>query len=549
MTSPLERLRAAWYGSRLYEAALAARPPASFLQAIDDAHPGDARLADAIFQGRFAFEGEMPAPGRMPWDAPLSEAALAEIHAFGWFRHVAAAEGPTARRFGRELVAAWIRDHGRYAPLAWRPDVLARRILAWLAQARFLAGEEATDADFNARLLASLGAQSRHLARVASRAADGLARLRAAVALAISGVALEGGEARLRKGLQSVEREIQRQILADGGHVERSPAAQLAALRDLTLLRRSLIEAGRDVPIPLAHGIDRMAPMLRLFRLGDGALAVFNGGHEESRELVDLALARADARGKPLDEAPLAGFQRLALGRTQIVMDAGPPAVGAFGRAAHAGTLAFEMSVGHDRLIVNCGMMAGASEAWRRALRATPAHATLALGEIDSSDVLATGGIGPRRAKVHVIRRSAEGAIWIDASHDGWAEAFGARHVRRLYLGPEGADFRGEDRIEAAPGRSLATAAATPIDYAVRFHLHPDVRASLLGDGEQALLRLPAGGGWSFHATGGARLTLEESVYFGKSGERRRAEQLVLAGKLGADGLALQWRLAALGEG
>lgn len=547
MASPLERLRAAWYGSRLYRAALAARPPGVFLRTIDDAHPGDPALADAIFQGRFAFAGEQPEPGKMPWDAPLSESALAEVHAFGWFRHIAAADGPTARRFGRELVSAWMRDHGHYAPLAWRPDVLARRILVWLAHARFLAGEAAADADFNARLLSSLGAQSSHLARVAARAADGLPRLRAAVALAISGTVLEGGEARIRKGLKLVEREIQRQILADGGQVERSPSVQLAVLRDLTLLRRSLVEAGREVPIQLAHTIDRMAPMLRLYRLGDGALAVFNGGQEESRELVDLALARADARGRPLDEAPLTGFQRLALGRTQIVMDAGRPADGAFARAAHAGTLAFEMSVGADRVIVNCGMMAGASEAWRRALRATPAHATLALGEVDSSDVLAAGGFGRRRAEVEVSRKATDGAIWLDARHDGWAEIFGARHVRRLYLGPEGVDFRGEDRLEAAPGKSLEAAAGT--DYALRFHLHPDIRASLLGDGEQALLRLPSGGGWSFHAPGGTQLGLEESVYFGRGGERRRTEQIVVSGKVGAAGVALAWRFAALAEG
>lgn len=547
MASPLDRLRAAWYGSRLYEAALAARPPGAFLQAIDEAHPGDPALADALFQGRFAFAGETPTSGRMPWEAPLSEAAMAEVHAFGWFRHLAASESVAAKRYARELVAAWIRDHGRHAPLAWRPDVLGRRVLVWLAHARYLAGDAPEDADFRSRLLASLGAQSRHLARVAARATDGAPRLRAAVALAISGTALEGGETRLRKGLQLVERETQRQVLADGGHVERSPSVQLAILRDLTRLRRSLIEAGRDVPLTLAHVIDRMAPMLRLYRMGDGALAVFNGGAEESRETVDLALARADARGKPLDEAPLAGFQRLALGRTQIVFDAGSPPAGPFGRHAHAGTLAFEMSVGRDRAIVNCGMLAGASEAWRRALRATPAHSTLALGEVDSSDVLSAGGFGRRRAEVQATRRGAEGAIWIEAHHDGWAEPFGARHVRRLYLGPEGVDFRGEDRIEAAPGRSLA--AARGVDFAVRFHLHPGVRASLLGDGQQALLRLPSGGGWSFHATGAAAFALEESVYFGAGGERRRAEQLVLQAKLGETGAAVEWRFAALDEG
>jgi uncharacterized heparinase superfamily protein len=547
LASPLDRLRAAWYGSRLYGATLRAGPPAAFRQSVDLGHPGDGELADALFQGRFAFAGETPGPGRKPWEGAMSDAALAEAHAFDWLRHVAAAGGPTAQRFARELVAAWIREHGAYAPLAWRADVLGARIVVWLGHARLLASDDADDAEFKARLLASLGAQARHLARVAASAPDGAPRLRAALALALSGAVLEGGAKRIDRGLALLDREIGRQILADGGHVERSPAVQLAILRELSLLRRALVEAGREVPVALAHAIDRMAPMLRLFRLGDGALAVFNGGNAESREAVDLALARADARGKPLDEAPLAGYQRLALGRTQIVLDAGAPPAGAFGRLAHAGALAFEMSVGRDRMIVNCGTMRGGGSEWRRALRSTAAHSTLAIGEVDSSELAEPEGFGRRRAAVIVARRTGDGAIWIDASHDGWAESHGMRHVRRLYLGPEGGDFRGEDRIEAATGRKIDRTRGST--FVVRFHLHPGVRASLLGDGAQALLRLPAGGGWSFHATGALKLRLEESVYFGEAGERRRAEQLVLEGEIGEAGADIQWRFASLDEG
>jgi uncharacterized heparinase superfamily protein len=547
LSSPLDRLRAAWYGSRLYGASLHARPPKAFRQAVDLGHPGDGALADAIFQGRFAFAGETPGPGQKPWEGEMSDAASAEAHAFDWLRHVAAAGGATAQRYARELVAAWIKDHGGYRPIAWRPDVLAGRIVVWLGHAKFLAGDEAADAEFKTRILASLGAQASHLARVAAAAPDGAPRLRSALALALSGAVLEGGDRRIEQGLALLEREIARQVLADGGHVERSPSLQLAILRELSLLRRALIEVGREVPVALAHAIDRMAPMLRLFRLGDGALGVFNGGNAESREAVDLALARADARGKPLDEAPLAGFQRLALGRTIVVLDAGAPPAGAFGRVAHAGALAFEMSVGRDRLVVNCGMARGAGPEWRRALRGTAAHSTLAIGETESSEIGEPEGFGKRRASVVVARRTGEGAIWIDASHDGWADVNGARHVRRLYLGPEGGDFRGEDRIEAATGRKLDRAKGA--GFAIRFHLHPGVRAALLGDGAQALLRLPSGGGWSFHATGAARLALEESVYFGEGGERRRAEQLVLAGEIGETGADVQWRFASLDEG
>jgi uncharacterized heparinase superfamily protein len=62
----------------------------------------------------------------------------------------------------------------------------------------------------------------------------------------------------------------------------------------------------------------------------------------------------------------------------------------------------------------------------------------------------------------------------------------------------------------------------------VRFHLHPNVDASLQQDGGAVLLRLPSGSGWRLRADG-MRLTLEESIYLGGP-EPRRSEQVVLGG-------------------
>ena len=70
--------------------------------------------------------------------------------------------------------------------------------------------------------------------------------------------------------------------------------------------------------------------------------------------------------------------------------------------------------------------------------------------------------------------------------------------------------------------------APTPQPFTLRFHLHPDVQASLQQDGEAVLLRLRSGGGWRLRADG-ARLSLEESIYLGGA-EPRRSEQVVLTG-------------------
>ena len=133
-----------------------------------------------------------------------------------------------------------------------------------------------------------------------------------------------------------------------------------------------------------------------------------------------------------------------------------------------------------------------------------------------------------------MIRQEANGAYWLDASHDGWQLGFGAVHRRRLYMAESGEDIRGEDAIESA----------TPHPFALRFHLHPHVNASLQQDGEAVLLRLPSGSGWRLRADG-VRIALEESIYLG-GGSPRRAEQVVLHGL--QDGpQQVKWAITRLG--
>jgi uncharacterized heparinase superfamily protein len=81
----------------------------------------------------------------------------------------------------------------------------------------------------------------------------------------------------------------------------------------------------------------------------------------------------------------------------------------------------------------------------------------------------------------------------------------------------------GQDRLAPVDGRAMPAG----LNFAVRFHIHPDVRVSRL-EGGGILLKLPGGEGWRFRA-GGGLLEVEESVYLGGPSVRR-AEQLVISG-------------------
>src|SRR5262249_60996838 len=114
----------------------------------------------------------------------------------------------------------------------------------------------------------------------------------------------------------------------------------------------------RDIPPPqaLLNAIDRMMPMLRFFRHGDGNFALFNGMGPTQTDLLTTILAYDEARGAPVSNASHSGFQRLENAHALILMDTGVAPPLAASLDAHAGCLSFEFSAKHARIVVNCGI-------------------------------------------------------------------------------------------------------------------------------------------------------------------------------------------------
>ena len=497
---------------------------------VRDLWPGDPARAERLLKGEFEAGGAVLRLRPGQWGDPDSSSVLlAAAHGFTWLRDLRSLGTDPARARARALVADWIGLPPD--PLTRRPDVAGARLAAWLGHYDFFAAS--ADDAFRSRMMGRLVADARALAADLPAEELDARALTALKGLIAAAVALPDQAAFITRALRFLPQEIARQVLPDGCHAERSPAAQLTALQDLVEIRALLQAAQAQPPAALGSAIERMGPALRALRHGDGGLALFNGSKEEQASLIELVLAQAGRAGRSPVSLSEGGFQRMQAGRTVLLVDCGRPPPPGVDRLSHAGTLSLELSVGRERVIVNCGAAPAAGPQWRDATRATAAHSTLTIADTNSSE-LKPGGLGRQPEKVEAQRQEANGAHWLEASHDGYKKPFGAIHRRRLYLAESGDDIRGEDAIEAA----------SPQPYTLRFHLHPSVNASVQQDGEAVLLRLPSGIGWRLRAEG-ARMTLEESIYLGGA-EPKRTEQVLLTGY--ADGLQqVKWAISKVG--
>jgi len=512
------RFREVYFASPLHAWRISGNAPTDLAVPLGDAWPGDSEAGRGILEGLFPVPGQSVQAGGDPWGRDdLVPETMAALQRFEWLRDLRDLGGDAARLRARDLVAGWIDRYRGWDRLAWRPDVLGTRLAAWIGTFSFFA--ESADDEFRASLLESLARQHRHLVGALSSAPAGLPRLEALKGAILGAVALGQPDAKLDPLLEALTATLSVQVLADGGHVSRAPHNQVQVLVSLVDIRAALRAAGRNDTATLDDPIQRMTGILRMLRHGDGGLALFNGATEDAVWRTDALLARSESKAKAAFSAPESGFERLIAGRMLVIVDTGSPPAG--DDRAHAGTLSFELSIGKERLVVNCGSSPAESR-WRTPLRATAAHSTLVIDDTNSCEIRVDGCIGRRPAPPKVERTDAEGSVWLEAEHDGYDRTYGLAHRRRFYLASGGDDLRGEDVLSytGAPG-------SKPQVAAIRFHLHPRVSASLVQSGEAVLLRTAGGSGWRFRTTAPG-LSLVDSVYFGAGGQMQRTRQILL---------------------
>ena len=531
-------------------ASLRARSPERLVIAPQDVRTADPTFAADIYAGYYAFFGKMvnthgESPFLMPPPSPAWEAALA---GFGWLRHLRAADTALARANAQALVDDWINTRGRPdGTCAWDARVMARRLLSWLSQSPLIL--EGADRAFYRRFMKSIGRQAAMLQRSLREGLAGESRLLVIIALAELGLCAEGLNSLQRRSTRWLNEELARQILGDGGHIGRNPQVLVDLLLDLLPLRQAYSARGQAVPPQLLNAIDRMMPMLRLFRLGDGTLALFNGMGVTAPHSIATVLAYDDARAAALTNAPYSGYQRIEAGESILVMDTGSAPPPDFSERAHAGCLSFEFSAGPQRIIVNCGSPDEGRASLRDAARSTAAHSTIIVSDTSSCRFATGTGLnrwlegrivgGPSR--ITIQKFADETAVRLDATHDGYERRFGLIHARTIALSADGEWLEGFDRLTNSDRRVPGVGVA---DFAARFHLHPAVQASIVEEGQAVELRLPSGQIWMFRADD-AELVLEESIYFAGSEGVRGTEQIVVHANL-RDSPDVHWTLTKL---
>ena len=554
--SPLRRIMLAGMASLSYPGTRAEQ----LLLAPQELRTADPSFATELYNGHFGLAGKLAeVDTESPFEIdPPSEGWARELYGFGWLRHLRAAGSELSREQAKVLVNDFIALKRSLPGLAWQPEIVGRRVISWLSNSVLVldTGEPQAYETF----LRALSSQLRYLSASYRDAPDGVPRLVSLMALVYAGLCIAEQQAVVERYTRPLCKELERQILPDGGHISRNPEALVELLLDLLPLKQCFVARDRPPPKELTDSIERIMPMLRFFRTCDGTLTRFNGAGPTPTDALATALAYDDVKGAPVRYAANSAYARLECGSTLFICDIGPTPAASLSMTAHAGFLSFEMSSGNAPMIVNCGTPSVDHDEWRPFSRSTPAHSTLTFEDVSSGEFGTSGTngalptvdaplLGPANAQATLSDQvDSTDNIRIRGSHDGYLERFGVTHARQMLIAPNGLLISAEDKLSAPQGLKSPDENLIAGDYAVRFHLHPSVRAELGSDGQSVELRLKNGEAWRI-TSNAPETTLEQSFFLADARGPQPTSQVVLGGFIGeASEVRIVWNIERKGE-
>ena len=439
------------------------------------------------------------------------------------------------------FVHDWLAHNGTNRPGAWRDSwnsyALSLRVVVWMQEMARRGGR--LPRQLCADVDASLAVQIRFLTENLETDLGGNHLIKNIKALIWASAYFDGSEADHwgEVGLQLLARELDRQVLLDGMHDERSPSYHCQVFADLLECRH--VVGANVLDGALDDALTRMAQATADLAHPDGRVAQFNDAGLSMAYAPDECiriyerLTGENVRAASTFSYPNAGYFGLRANGFYVVCDCGRIGPDDLPAHGHSDVLSFELSAFGERFIVDQGVFEYVAGPRRERARRAANHNTLSLEGVDQADFFGAFRCGRRpNVTVRELVRS-DSALVVEGSHDGYAHLPGRPvHVRRFELTP--GKLAISDQIDGSY-RGQAR---------IGFLLHPDVVATV--DGTRLKLERECG---TLLFTSNAPLELETAVWWPDMGVEHATSRIVVAEALAGSRLAVDVNITDITSG
>lgn len=392
------------------------------------------------------------------------------------------------------LLDNWVAENPMLWGISWTsPMEIALRSMSWMSAAKILAagytpGDALTLMTIR-RLLTGAANMTQYLVRHESGFSSANNHLIVEVAaVAIAGL-LFGREDYVADSLRVLDRELPRQVSADGVDLESSLHYHGFVMEAYLLVWQALVEADRDVPRLWRERLAGMARFVAASRAADGVWCVF--GDDDEARISDLGYGDSDyfdsllrlyteVSGERL-ETPVSGRLTFAEGgysflrtpRMMVGVDHAPLGFGAIAAHAHNDILSFQLFIDGRPVLVDSGTyLYHIDRARRDQLRSTAMHNTVTVNGKEQAQIL-----GP-----FLWGRKATGRLAATADNGLTAAVTGLsgiEHTRRWELSEGERETR-----ESCPTLKITDSFSSECDWVATFIAAPGLSVNVIGDRE-----------------------------------------------------------------
>ena len=373
------------------------------------------------------------------------------------------------KEFHQELIKNWISHNKNLNTIGWEPYPTSIRLVnfikAWLS-----------GFDFDDEIVGSIHQQAQYLRKNLEKdilANHYFSNIKALLFYSC----MFDHEKFFIFSLKEITREIDEQVLDDGGNYERSPMYHLLFLVDLldiyNLLNSFSEKINQEKIIHLQRVIKKMIFFSELI-LHDGDISHFNDSVEgiapQYKKIIGyaekLGIVCSNQNKEILSDLKSTGFFVGKCRDLKIIYDAGNIGPSYQPGHSHAQSLSFELSYKGKKVFVNSGISEYENSKVRFFQRSTASHNTVEINSMNSSEVWHSFRVA-RRAKVY-NRCSGylenEKMYYFKASHNGYSTTFNkVDHIRKILFNDQ--NFFLEDTV-LGKCKNICS----------RIYLHPEIK-------------------------------------------------------------------------
>ena len=447
------------------------------------------------------------------------------FHSFDFLNGIQELGTENLRIRGRDLTNNWLKKNKSWKSKTWEDFILATRICNWLKNYNFFF--HTSDDEFKKEIINSILKQMEHLVKNFSNIKRNSDLIRIIKALIYLSICIPNKNYYYQIAVFNLKSELNKQILKDGCHFQRSPIIHIQVLMDLLDIRAILNSTKKNIFFDLQNSIKKMSVAYRFFLHKDNSLANFNGSDDINQKKIKNLTFEIPKPTKNLRELPYGGFQRIDTKDTTLILDCGVPKNYDATYKAHSCTTTFELSHKKNKIIVNS--LSGLDE---NINKTTAAHSTLTLNNTNAYKILNNNHLSRVPSKLKVKRVERYGANIIEIENYGYKNQYDAVHKRIIYLDKDGIDIRGEDNI-FCPIQIL---------FDLRFYLDSKIKTLVTNNGKNAVLKLSNGTGWKFISSLN-KLNLVSDSHLNTNNQPIRNEHIHLTGETTKLITVIKWSL------